>query len=77
MPRSFWKKALASLPPQVQRRYAAEFEAIERYEPLIGLVADAGGHARRALGNCCRRAAGALRAAARRLDTAGRRLSLS
>ena len=32
---SFWKKAAASLPPHVQRRYAHLFDAAERYEPVI------------------------------------------
>jgi hypothetical protein len=38
---SFWKKAAASLPPQVQRRYGHLFEAAEQYQPVVELLADA------------------------------------
>ena len=67
MTESFWKKTAASLPPPVQRRYALQFEAMERYDVLMDIVVDAGGSARRVLGKSCR-------AAARMLDHAGRRL---
>ena len=75
--KSFWKNAAASMRPEVQGLYAAEFEAMERYEPLLDAAIGAGRYARRALGTSCRAAAHWLRAAARSLDSAGRRLSLS
>ena len=37
---SFWKKAAASLPPQVQRRHAHLFDAAERYEPVIDFIVE-------------------------------------
>src|SRR2546425_913332 len=39
----FWKDALASLPPSVQRRHAASFEAAERLEALLDLGIEAWG----------------------------------
>jgi len=35
MTTSFWKDAAASLPPALRDRYAADFEAAERYEHLL------------------------------------------
>jgi hypothetical protein len=67
---SFWKEAAASLPPEVRSRYAAEFEAMERYEVLLDVVMSGGSRARRALGRGCQ-------TAARLLDTAAQRLLLS
>jgi hypothetical protein len=53
---SFWKNAARSLPPEVRWRYAKLFEAAERYERLLDLALDAGGHALRALRGATRRA---------------------
>ncbi|HSF22265.1 MAG TPA: hypothetical protein VLA81_09495 [Burkholderiales bacterium] len=75
MAESFWKAAAASLPPQIQWRYAGLFEAAERYELLFDLVVSSGGRARRALAHACRRLADALRNAARALDAAAWRLT--
>ena len=75
MAESFWRKAAASLPPQVQWRYAGLFEAAERFELLYDLVAASGGRARSALAQSCRGIADALRNAARTLDVAARRLT--
>lgn len=72
---SFWRTAAASLPPQVQWRYAGLFEAAERYELLFEIVATSGGRARRALAQTCRGIADALRNTARALDVAARRLA--
>ena len=66
---SFWEKAAASLPPHVRRRYAAEFESMERLEILLGITMDAWRHARRLLGKSCQ-------GAARMFDHAARRLLL-
>src|SRR5205814_7272214 len=57
MKKSFWKDALASLPPSVQARYAASFEAAERFEALLDLGIEAWGSARseeRRVGKECR-----------------------
>ena len=75
MTQSFWRTAAASLPPQVQWRYAGLFEAAERYELLFEIVATSGGRARRALAQTCRGIADALRNTARALDVAARRLA--
>lgn len=74
---SFWKNAAASLPPQVRRRYAAQFEAAERFEPVLDLIIDAGGYARRALGWGCESVAAGLRKTARILDAVARHLALA
>lgn len=74
MTTSFWKDAAASLPPAVRHRYAANFEAAERYEHLLESGIEAWRIARRALAKCCQVAAGALRAAARSLDRAARHI---
>jgi len=37
---SFWRKAAASLPPRVQRRYGHLFEAAEQYEPVVEFLVD-------------------------------------
>jgi hypothetical protein len=66
----FWKDALASLPPNVQRRYAASFEAAERFEALLDLGIEAWGSIKRALGRVCKAAARAMRGTARILDGA-------
>jgi len=70
----FWKDALASLPPNVQRRYAASFEAAERFEALLDLGIEAWGSVKRALARVCKAAARAMRGTARILDGAAHRL---
>ncbi len=77
MSTSFWKEAAASLPPDMQRRYAANFEAAARYEYFVDLGVEASRFAKRALAKGCRIAAHALRKAARILHTAARRLTLA
>src|SRR6266853_1077311 len=47
MRKSFWKDALASLPPSVQVRYAASFEAAERFDAQLDLGIEAWGCAKR------------------------------
>jgi hypothetical protein len=74
MTTSFWKDALASLPPSVQRRYAANFEAAERFEVLLDLGIEAWGSAKHALARICQGAARAMRTTARILDGAAHRL---
>lgn len=76
MTASFWKNALASLPPAVQRRYATDFEAAERLDELLDLGIDVWRHAGRVLAKICQGAAHALRTTARILDGAAQRLSL-
>jgi hypothetical protein len=70
----FWKDALASLPPDVQRRYAATFEAAERFETLLDLGIEAWGSAKHALAKICQASARAMRVTARILDSAAHRL---
>ena len=77
MSTSFWKQAAASLPPEVRRRYAADFEAAERFEYLVDIGIEAWGFARRALAKTCQVAAYALLTAARILHTAARRLTVA
>ena len=43
---SFWKKAAASLPPRVQRRYGHLFEAAEQYEPAVDFIVELFRHRR-------------------------------
>jgi len=74
MTTSFWKDALASLPPSAQRRYAADFETAERFEAVLALGIEAWGSARHALAKICRASAHAMRATARMLDDAAHRL---
>ncbi len=74
MTTSFWKDALASLPPGVQRRYAASFEAAERFEALLDLGVEAWGSAKHALARSCQAAARAMRGTARILEDAAHRL---
>lgn len=76
MPASFWKTAAAALPPHVRRRYAKEFEAAERYEPLIDLLVDSARYVSRALALGSSYAASALRVLAQALKTAAQRLTL-
>ena len=70
----FWRNALASLPPSVQRRYATTVEAAERFEILLDLSFEAWGFARDALARICQTAAHAMRGTARILDRAAHRL---
>jgi hypothetical protein len=70
----FWKDALASLPPNVQRRHAASFEAAERLEALLDLGIEAWGSVKHALAKICQAAARAMRGTARVLDGAAHRL---
>ena len=74
MTTSFWKDALASLPPNVQRRYAASFEAAERFEALLELGVEAWGSAKHRLGKICQAGAHAMRGTARILEGAAHRL---
>ena len=74
---SFWKEALASLPPEVQGLYAADFEKAERVEDMIDLSFEAWGFTRNALAKACHAVALALRTTARILEGAARRLSLA
>jgi len=76
MAQSFWKTAAASLPPQVQWRYAGLFEAAEQFERLLDFVITVRGRAHRALARACGGLADALRDAARALDSAAWRLKL-
>jgi hypothetical protein len=73
---SFWKGVVASLPPEVQRRYARDLAAAERYEPMLDLAIEIAGIARRVLGRCCRVVAQGLRVSAALLEAAAWRLAL-
>ena len=70
----FWKDALASLPPNVQRRYAASFDTAERFEALLDLGIEAWRSVKHALAKICQAAARAMRGTARILDGAAHRL---
>jgi hypothetical protein len=70
----FWHNALASLPPSVRPRYAASFEAAERFDALLDLGIEAWGSAKHLLAKICQAAAHAMRVTARILDGAARRL---
>jgi len=74
MKKSFWKDALASLPPSVQVRYAESFEAAERFEALLDLGAVAWDSTRHALAKSCQASARAMRGTARFLEGAAHRL---
>src|SRR5256885_13422193 len=76
MTTSFWKDALASLPPSVHRGYAADFEAAERFEWLPDLGVEAGGFARHPLAKICQAGAHPMRGRAGVLDGAAHRLFL-
>ena len=76
MIRSFWKDALASLPPAVQRRYAADFEMAERLDRAIEFYLDAVSTGKRALAKACCLSAYAFRATAQWLEGAAERLLL-
>jgi len=66
----FWKNALASLPPSVQRRYATSFEAAERFEALLDMAIEVWCSAKHALAKTSRVAERAMRGTARTLDHA-------
>jgi len=70
---SFWQDALAALPPAIRWRYAAFFEAAERWERNLDFMIDLWGRAKRAFARSfargLRRSAGILELAARRLAT--------
>src|SRR5216117_756624 len=74
MTKSFWKDALASLPPSVQVRYAASFEAAEHFDALLDRVIEAWGSAKQGLAKICQASARAMRGTARVLEEAAHRL---
>ncbi|HYS50397.1 MAG TPA: hypothetical protein VEM33_00790 [Burkholderiales bacterium] len=74
MTTSFWKDALASLPPSVQVRYAASFEAAEHFDALLDLGSEAWGSAKQGLAKICQASARAMRRTARILEGAAHRL---
>ena len=76
MTRSFWKNALASLPPSAQRRYAADFEMAERLDRFLDSAFEAWHASRPALAKICCAGAYALRAMAHMLERAAQRLLL-
>ena len=69
----FWRNALASLPPSVQRRHATTFEAAERFEAILDLGIEIWGFAKDAIAKACEVAAHAMGGTARTLDRAERR----
>ena len=70
MQKSFWKDALAHLPPSVQVRYAASFEAAENFEELLDLGVETWGSAKRVLAKICQGAARGMRGTAHLLEGA-------
>ena len=70
---SFWQDALAALPPAIQWRYAAFFEAAERWERNLDFMIDLWGRVKRALAGSTakmlHRSARILQMLARRLAT--------
>ena len=77
MTETFWKDALASLPPTVRRRYAADFEMAERLDRSLDLALDAWSSVKRALAKVCCAGAYAMHAAAPMLERAAQRLLLT
>jgi len=69
----FWRNALASLPPSVQRRYASTFEAAERFEAMLDLGIEVSRFAKDAIAKTYEVAAHAMRRTARTLDRAEHR----
>jgi hypothetical protein len=69
---SFWRNALAALPPGIQWRYAADFEAAERYERRLDFAMALWSAATRAL---ARRFAKGLRKSAGILEMTARRVA--
>jgi len=76
MIRSFWKNALASLPPAVQRRYAADFAMAERLDRSLDIALDAWSSGKRTLARICCAGAYAMRTTAQMLERAAQRLLL-
>jgi hypothetical protein len=72
MTTSFWKEAANSLPAPVRDRYAAYFEAAERWEIVLDAAVDACRLGKHALAEACRGAARLFRATAGLLDAAAR-----
>jgi|SRR5712672_922352 len=66
----FWRNALASLPPSVQRRYATSFEAAERFEAVLDAAIEVWRFAKDALAKTGRVAGRAMRGTAQTLDHA-------
>jgi len=77
MTQSFWKNARASLPPAVQRRYAAELDMAERLDRTLDFYFDLWESARRPLATICCAGAYTLRATAHMLESAAQRLLLA
>ena len=73
---SFWKSALASLPPSVQRRHAADFQMAERLDRSLDVAFESWKSALRGLARTCCIAAYTLRVGAHRLESAAERLLL-
>jgi len=69
----FWRNALASLPPSVQRRYASTFEAAERFEAMLDLGIEVWRFAKDAIAKTYEVAAHAMRGTARTLERAEHR----
>ena len=69
----FWRNALASLPPSVQRRYATAFEAAERFEAMLDLGIEVSRFAKDVTAKTYEIAAHAMRGTARTLDRAEHR----
>lgn len=76
MTHSFWKDALASLPPAIRHRYAADFEMAERLDRSLDLALDAWSSSKRALARLCCACAYAMRTAAHMLERTAQRLLL-
>jgi hypothetical protein len=76
MTQSFWKNALASLPPALQRRYAVDFEMAERLDRSLDFYIDAWASRKRLLATICCGGAYTLRATAHMLESAAQRLLL-
>lgn len=72
---SFWKEQADSLPASVRERYAAYFEAAERWDSVLDAGLDVWRGTRRALAQGCHLAARCSRAAAQLLDAAARGLA--
>jgi hypothetical protein len=73
MTKSFWKDAAAALPRSVRLRYAAEFEAAERFECLFDLWVETWRGGKHMFAWNCKWAARRLRTVATHLDSAARR----
>ena len=76
MTETFWKDALASLPPAARRRYAADFAMAERLDRSLDLALEAWSSVKRALAKICCACAYAMHTAAPMLERAAQRLLL-